>query len=404
MLSEPASDPGTLRAGIGTATITPPLPVFLAGFGGRDEPATEVHTDLEARVLFLADDRSVGLCLVVCDLLGMSPGWANALRGAVAQALGLPLGAVLTACTHTHSGPSAIAGTAALGWPTPDGYRERLVASCIDAARAARATAVPAELHVTRAPLPGGLSFNRRDLPYVPTFAALDVRGTDGSGRIGVLANVAIHPVALGPGCLAVSPDWVGTFRPALEAEVGGRAVLLSGPLGDVNPAGSIHRELQPTAHDDPGMWGSFELAATVGTGVAEAVAAVLPGAEPTPGRLAVLAERTLELAAGDTTLGAAAGGHPVRVDLVEWALGGTRLVSVPGEAFTAFGDAVLAARPGPTLLAGLAPAWLGYLPEPFTEGYEESMSYGAPFVARLLAELTRSPPSASSGPSGSGW
>ena len=40
-------------------------------------------------------------------------------------------------------------------------------------------------------------------------------------------------------------------------------------------------------------------------------------------------------------------------------------------------------------LIAGLAAVWLGYLPVPFGEGYEESMSYGEPFVAALLSALT---------------
>jgi len=76
-------------------------------------------------------------------------------------------------------------------------------------------------------------------------------------------------------------------------------------------------------------------------------------------------------------------------VELIEWSVGGARLVSVPGEAFHAFGRAVEDARPGPVLLAGLAPVWFGYLPVPFREGYEESMSYGEPFVGALLAALT---------------
>jgi hypothetical protein len=76
-------------------------------------------------------------------------------------------------------------------------------------------------------------------------------------------------------------------------------------------------------------------------------------------------------------------------VELIEWSLGGARLVSVPGEAFHAFGRAMETSRPGPVLLAGLAPVWLGYLPMPYAEGYEESMSYGEPFVSALLGALT---------------
>jgi hypothetical protein len=40
-------------------------------------------------------------------------------------------------------------------------------------------------------------------------------------------------------------------------------------------------------------------------------------------------------------------------------------------------------------LLAGLAPEWHGYLPSPFTDGYEESMSYGRDAVAAITHALT---------------
>src|SRR6478752_4142902 len=90
-------------------------------------------------------------------------------------------------------------------------------------------------LRAGRWTLPDGLSINRRGLPYDPSFAALDAIGSDGT-RIGTLANIAIHPVALGPECLAVSSDWVGSFRTALEARIGGRAGMLQGAQGDVNP------------------------------------------------------------------------------------------------------------------------------------------------------------------------
>jgi hypothetical protein len=232
----------TTRVGFGRAVITPPLPVALAGYGGRAGPATEVRDDLEARVLYAAAPNNVALCLIVCDLLGMSPSFANPVRAAVAELLDVPLPAVLTACIHTHAGPSTIAGSEALGWPTPEGYRDLLVNGCVAAAREARAAAEPATFHYQRAVLPDGLSVNRRGYPYAPTFAALDVRASSGA-RIGALANVSIHPVALGPSCLAVSSDWVGSFRNTLESSHGGQAVLLSGALGDVNPPLHAHAE-----------------------------------------------------------------------------------------------------------------------------------------------------------------
>src|SRR5207253_7541601 len=178
----------TLEVGFGSAVITPPTPVQLAGFI-ENQPATEVHDDLEVRALFLRGDAGA-VCLLVCDLLGMSPGFARPIREGVAAALGLERAAVLTSCVHTHAGPGTIEGSDALGWLTPEGYRELLVERCVSAARAAATSPVPAVLRLGRWPLADGLSVNRRGLPYQPTFAVLDVLDPGGA-RLGTLANVA---------------------------------------------------------------------------------------------------------------------------------------------------------------------------------------------------------------------
>ena len=63
-----------------------------------------------------------------------------------------------------------------------------------------------------------------------------------------------------------------------------------------------------------------------------------------------------------------------------------------PGEGFHALGRAVedrVERDGGLVLLAGLAPEWNGYLPVPFTDGYEESMSYGREAVAAIAHALS---------------
>jgi hypothetical protein len=369
-----------MLAGFGRAVITPEPPVMLAGFGGRDEAANSIHDDLEVRTLYLADDRAA-VCLVVCDLLGLSASFAVPIRQGVASDLGLPLSAVLTASTHTHSGPSCIAGSEAVGWPTPPGYLEVLVAGCREAAGQARREATPATLAYRRAPLPMGLSVNRRGLPYAPWLALLDFR-SDAGRRLGVLANLAIHPVALGPECLAVSADWVAPFRASLEASLGGRTLMLSGALGDVNPR-HVHRQYNSCTAD------GFAEADELGRELAEVVASEVTAAEPVDGAVEVLRCERFDAPVGQTLLAQMAGTDRMPVELVEWSIGGAHVVSVPGEAFHAFGRAIEGSRQVPLLLAGLAPVWLGYLPMPFGEGYEESMSYGDPFVTAVLAAVT---------------
>ena len=369
-----------LEAGFGTAVITPPTPVQLAGFID-DQPASEVHDDLEVRAVFLRGEPG-SVCLLVCDLLGLSASFANPVRDAVGAALGLPRGAVLTSCIHTHAGPGTIAGGDRLGWFTPDGYRETLVAGCVAAARAAEAGAAPASLRAGRWPLPAGLSLNRRGLPYDPTFSVVDVLGADGV-RLGTIANVSIHPVALGPECLAVSSDWVGPFRAELQRRAGGTGVMMSGAIGDVNPC-HVHRQNNQCAND------TFEEAEQLGADVAAAVDAVLATAEPVAADgPEVVRERVVDVTLGSTLLTAGREGRVVSIEIVEWQLGPVRLVSIPGEAFHALGRAIEERAGRHVLLAGLAPEWHGYLPAPFRDGYEESTSYGHDAVATIAASLT---------------
>ncbi len=368
----------SVRAGFGIARITPEVPVKLAGFGDRTQPADRVHDELEARAMVL-DDGDAQVCLLVLDLLGMSSGFADPVRAAVAEALGIDRSAVLTSCTHTHHGPNAIEGAEVLGWDTPDGYGALLIQRCIEAARAARDGLRAADAFALEAPLPDGVSFNRRNLPYEPWFTALDLRGADGD-RIGCIANISIHPVSHGSPWLAVSTDWVGPFRSALEERVGGTAVMLSGALGDVNPV-EHHTDVETHLAE------SAEEAASIGRELAGAVAAVLPGAVPVTGALAV-ATRSLTVSIAPTVLGQLLGRGGHSVELVEWALGHLRVVGIPGEAFHALGRAITDARGNVTLLAGLAPTWDGYLPMPYGDGYEETVSLGPAAVEAIGAAL----------------
>lgn len=322
------------------------------------------------------------LVLIVCDLLAMSPDVARQIRLFTAEELDLPLERVITACTHTHTGPSVLRGGEKLGWPTPEGYESRLVAGCVKAARAALATAEPAELFCSRRRLPAGVSMNRRGLPYDPTFAVLEARRPDGSS-IGLVANVGVHPVSLGAHCLKVSADWIDPFRTAVTEATGGAAMLLQGSLGDVNP-------IEPDHHAERG---DHHHAEQIGHGIADAVLATLGELEPVTGPFGGAVSRTFQAPLGTTPLTVLTGlSGDLEVELVEWDLGSLRLMTVPGEAFHAFGASVRASRDATVLLAGLAPAWQGYLPMPWGDGYEETVSYGQEFVVAVHEQLLHDP------------
>jgi neutral ceramidase len=379
-----------MRAGIGTAPITPAPPVYLAGFGARTEPATSVHDELEARALYL-DDGETAVVLVVCDLLGMSSGFSLPIRRAIASELLLDIGQVLISCTHTHQGPSAIAGTEAIGWPIPKGYADVLREGCVAAARAACAGAAQATLRYARAPLPDGFAFNRRGLPFdEPWFGVLDVLGDD--GRIGVVANLSIHPVLLGPRWYAVATDWVGPMRRTLESSLGGTAIELTGALGDINPTPPDGKPDEPY---EP--WASAEHTTDYGERLGAIVAEAVDTTDHVGATITVLRSETHDIPVGGTPIAALHGEPTMKVDLVEWDVGGVKLVSLPGEAFHLLGREISSARGGRALLAGLAPAWHGYLPHPWGEGgYEEGVSFGEEFARTVRELLVSSVPPAS--------
>jgi hypothetical protein len=368
-----------LRVGFGSGVITPDLPVVLAGFGARKGPATEVRHDLMAQAVVFRDGETTA-CLLVLDLLLLGADVAEPLRQAVATAIGISPRQVMPSCTHTHSGPAATARLKRIGWPMPKGYRQRLIEGCVTAAQTALETSRPATLSFGRAPLPAHLSLNRRGLPYDPSYRVLDVRGPDGT-RIGSVAGVGIHPVALGITCREVSGDWITSYRERAERSTGAPAVLLQGALGDVNPTRD--------PHTDPDPGGNWETAQTLGSEVADCVGELLGKTEPLSSELTVHA-RKVPLRAGLTlpSLLNRVALRTIDVELLEWSLGGLRLVSVPGEAFHELGRQVEAARGDRAMIVGLSPEYHGYLPVPFGKGYEEKMSYGRRFVSTLTDTL----------------
>jgi len=150
-----------------------------------------------------------------------------------------------------------------------------------------------------------------------------------------------------------------------------------------VNPH-HVHRQHNDCRAD--GFREASDLGVDLAAVVADAIddTAPLDDVEPV-----VTRNRVITVPLGDTYLGGSRVGGTLEVELVEWSLGPVRLVSVPGEAFHALGQAVEERAGGQVLLAGLSPVWRGYLPVPFTEGYEESMSLGREAVAALATALT---------------
>src|SRR5256885_17259723 len=91
-----------LTAGVARANITPPIGIPLVGFAGRG-PAEGIHDDLFATALALAagDRRAVVFGL---DLIGVTYGFAAAVRAEIERRCGVPGEGGLLCASHTPHG------------------------------------------------------------------------------------------------------------------------------------------------------------------------------------------------------------------------------------------------------------------------------------------------------------
>jgi hypothetical protein len=130
-----------LSLGRSSVDITPPVGIPLGGwpFERRGE---RVHRPLTCRALVLRDDIQE-VVIVTLDLLGTSTELADAIRGAVTEATGVPATKVLLASSHTHSGP-IMPPCLMRGLPPPDEhYLAALAASAAEIERSTSTDRTP---------------------------------------------------------------------------------------------------------------------------------------------------------------------------------------------------------------------------------------------------------------------
>ena len=251
-MSDSSGEARLLSAGVARAIITPPIGIRLVGYTVQEGCAKDVEHDLTATVLVLSD----GLTSVVIaglDLLFVPMLYADRIRAAIGQRLGIPGENVLLNGSHTHLGPMFP------GWqqeePAQAQLQERYVQHLenvlIGAASAARAKQQPARLGSGRGT--ASLGVNRREkLPDGgiiigenvdgPIDRTVDViRIDDLAGMpLAVLMSAACHTVVLGPKTLSYSPDFIGPARELIESAIGAPTLFLQGAAGNINPACGI--------------------------------------------------------------------------------------------------------------------------------------------------------------------
>jgi neutral ceramidase len=225
-----------MKCGASQVCITPPVGVELAGFVARQQPSIGVHDDLYVRALYL-EEAGERLLWLHADLLAFDRDHAGRQRRALARALGLHERQILVSATHTHSGPGALLLREA-GAVNAD-YMAQLDQGLQQAAR--HALAHPVDVTLRFAEGSSHLGVDRRaPSPHAHADPALPVlMFQDGAGAcLAVLANYAMHNVALGSENRYISADMAGVAAHVIQDNLPGQPVVLftNGACGNINP------------------------------------------------------------------------------------------------------------------------------------------------------------------------
>lgn len=101
----PVASAETWRAGVAKAKITPPQPMWMAGYASRDRPAEGTRTELWAKTLLLEDAQGDRGLLVTLDLVGIDRKLSVSICEQLAADYGLSRDQIVIATSHTHTGP-----------------------------------------------------------------------------------------------------------------------------------------------------------------------------------------------------------------------------------------------------------------------------------------------------------
>jgi len=93
------------KLGGAQAKITPEEPLWMAGYGGRNQPAEGTLHDLWIKVLALEATDGGQAVVVTSDLLGFPKGVADRICAEVQTRCLLDRSRIMLTCSHTHCGP-----------------------------------------------------------------------------------------------------------------------------------------------------------------------------------------------------------------------------------------------------------------------------------------------------------
>ncbi|MBI5691603.1 MAG: neutral/alkaline non-lysosomal ceramidase N-terminal domain-containing protein [Verrucomicrobia bacterium] len=253
----PAAVPTPWQAGVAARKITPPGPIWLAGYANRSAPSSGVSLDLYAKALTFDDGRGGRVVIVTLDLIRLTVALRQHVEQEAGRRYGLKPQEILLNASHTHSGPEVAPDRMILervfrqsakpqDVAAVNAYEVFLKDTVVALIGESLSSLAPATLEFSQAragfamnrrrPEPkGGFSNNPNPAgPVDHDVPVLKVSGADRKIRA-LLFGYACHNTTLG-GSL-VSGDYAGHAQRDLQlAYPGATALFLTGCGGDQNP------------------------------------------------------------------------------------------------------------------------------------------------------------------------
>jgi neutral ceramidase len=376
--------------GAASRDITPPPGGQLSGYLYRVQPSVAVHDPLLVRALYLESDGE-RLLWLHADLIGWPGQAVREFRAWAAGRFGLLPRQIVLSATHTHAGPATI--PLILCGDFDADYFRRLCRESQRAADEAIAQLEPVSLIVAEGHC--GMAVDRRKTTTAHTDPRIGILGwkrPDGT-YAAVLANYAMHNVALSHHNRAVSADVAGAAARRLAQDLSGSPTVLftAGAGANLNP---------------PHSGTDFAQVQALGATLAKAVVDALQSAQPAGSSALATAHTTLalELQHFDTAKVAAVArqacaavpddgtyerrryreaveiwrrkmldcGSPdsVELELHLIRLGNVDLLCTSAEIFSRFADDLRDETAGPLYVVGYANGLIGYVAP--AEAYDE--------------------------------
>lgn len=380
----------TLRAGVSTAPINPPMGAFIAG-DKQDRRFTTVHDSLFAKAVVISHgDEQVAI--VTLDCIGLLYPDVLRIRKRAAELCGFPEARIMVSSTHTHSGPDVVGiwGSDYEHTGVDSAYMTVLINTAAAQVKAAfenqqEVIALTAETTFGE-PWVQNICLEEIDR----SVTILQLRDNDDKAVV-TLTNFACHPTFLDARFSDVSSDYVNGYYKHMRKQSGAEALFLQGAIGGW---------VQPEDGE-----GSFDKAYKRGRELADAVLAVLPKANLLTSseisfhskqvKFPVDNEGWKQLAAIGTIKREIK--DSVTTELAWFSIGEAQFATHPGETAPYYGlETKKLMGTGPRFVLGLGNDALGYIVKPsFFEDkniphaeYLTGMSVGKPTAPLMMDQL----------------